>query len=217
MIIGITGICEDKKKNRCMMSSGKNTLMNHLCGHYGYMNVALADEIKRTAKRWWPKFTYEHLWGPSEKRNEEVEVAPGVLLSARHACQQIGTEVARVIDKDIWCRTFIANARLVWECKHSYAPETGVLNRMTTGPSGVGCSDMRFKNEMQYIQANGGKVVRVRRKVKELPEGVDLSHQSEIDLLDVPDEEFDYVIKNDQDVEYLKLRGDMMLKDLKAP
>ena len=59
MIIGISG----------KAGSGKDTVADFLVRDYSYVKVALADEMKRICMRVFD-FSYEQLWGPSEKRNE---------------------------------------------------------------------------------------------------------------------------------------------------
>ena len=58
-IIGIVG-----KKN-----SDKATVENHLVSEYGYVKVALADQIKRFGREVFD-FTDTQLWGPSSCRNK---------------------------------------------------------------------------------------------------------------------------------------------------
>lgn len=57
-IIGISG----------KAGSGKDTVAEYLVDHHGFVRMALADEMKRFAKRVF-LFTDEQLWGPSESRN----------------------------------------------------------------------------------------------------------------------------------------------------
>jgi len=57
-IVGISG----------QMGSGKDTVAAHLVEHHDYLQMALADPIKRLGKYVFA-FTNEQLWGPSECRN----------------------------------------------------------------------------------------------------------------------------------------------------
>ena len=120
MLIGING----KSK------SGKDTLADmSLQQRYG-CKIALADELKRTCRKFYPAMTVAHLWGPSEMRNKPLPEyprdhgpfisgicgccgwdinkadssmpleGPQCYLTTRHALQQLGTEWARNCFKD---------------------------------------------------------------------------------------------------------------------
>lgn len=56
-------------------------------------------------------------------------------------------------------------------------------------------TDMRFKNEFKSLKESGYNIifVRIKRKSKNDPS------QSEVDLDDVPDKDFNYIIENDSD------------------
>ena len=64
-IIGIAG----------KAGSGKSTVAKILVEKHGYVEIALADDVKRIAKGIYV-FTDEQLWGPSEKRNVPDERYP---------------------------------------------------------------------------------------------------------------------------------------------
>jgi hypothetical protein len=57
-IIGISGLA----------GSGKDTVAEYLVEHYGFVRIALADEMKRFAKKVFD-FSDDQLWGPSANRN----------------------------------------------------------------------------------------------------------------------------------------------------
>ena len=138
MIIGISGLTEDPQGNRGSAGAGKSEVAKRLVEKHGFVEVALADEIKRICMRLWD-FSEEQLWGPSAERNkpderyttphlitdstatcskcgveirldgswdnlQAVDGSQGCPLTPRHALQQIGTEVARAIDPDVWVR-----------------------------------------------------------------------------------------------------------------
>lgn len=58
-IIGLSGFA----------GSGKDHIANILVKEFSFVKIAFADEIKRTAQRWYD-FSYDQLWGPSELRNK---------------------------------------------------------------------------------------------------------------------------------------------------
>ena len=156
-----------------------------------------------------------------EEANFEKESR--VYLTPRHALQTLGTDWGRACYQDVW----VAYAmRVAWKLLDptgpnmpQYDPVKGVyyvqgwdIHKVVQH---VVFSDMRFKNEFEYIKNNGGKVVRVRRPVDEIT--TPSSHQSENDLNDVPDDAFDYVIHGQpNDVHDLALRTDEMMDWLKG-
>jgi hypothetical protein len=74
-------------------------------------------------------------------------------------------------------------------------------------------SDVRFRNEVEVLRKAGALVVRVRRPVKEL--FVKTTHPSEVELNEIPDEDFDYVIHGpEKGVPELEDLADEMMKGL---
>lgn len=129
-------------------------------------------------------------------------------LTPRHALQQIGTEVARAVDPDVWVRFTMKVAKELLEYKHlMYSRTEGVIPSVeqtsmgewerddapTEPYKGVVISDVRFPNEIEGIRKGEGKVWRKKRKFDVLP-GKAATHKSEISLLDVPDSAFDAVL-----------------------
>jgi len=118
-------------------------------------------------------------------------------LTPRHALQTLGTQWGRSCYSDIWVAHAMRIARRVEEGHAVYDRQLGcryhaeVEGVMETHKHVV-FSDMRFRNEFEYVKARGGKVIRVVRPVAELTIGG--AHQSENDLNDVPDGAFDYVL-----------------------
>lgn len=199
-IIGITGLAQDPKGNRSILGAGKDSVADILVDSFGYVRVSLADEMKRTARRWYPAFTEEHLWGPSEKRSELVEVAPNVFLTARHVLQQLGTEVGRCIWQDTWIYiTLNTTKALLNDPDLDYSPIWGLIKIPRIGGSkgcaGVVIPDMRVPNEYTAILEAGGKNVRVFRPVPEV-KTTETQHTSEQGVLFYPDDSFSYVIQN---------------------
>ena len=137
-------------------------------------------------------------------------------LTPRHALQTLGTDWARsMCYPDIWVAYAMRIARRIEEGHAVYDPQLGcryhaeVEGVMETHKHVV-FSDMRFRNEFDYIKKHGGKVIRVVRPVAELTIGG--AHQSENDLNDVPDDDFDYVLHAQADnLPDLLLRTDEMM------
>ncbi|MFA5054443.1 MAG: hypothetical protein WC565_10310, partial [Parcubacteria group bacterium] len=157
---------------------------------------SLADEIKRTAMRWYPAFTVEHLWGPSEKRSEPVEVAPNVWLTARHVLQQMGSEVGRCIWVDTWISItlHVAN-QLLTDNSLSYDPIRGLYTQHRGSCAGVVVPDVRMPNEFAGVVRANGYNVRVSRPLPQV-KVAETNHESERGVLFYPDEAFSKVIPN---------------------
>jgi len=203
-IIGISGLA----------GSGKDTAADMILQHKGIVKVSLADPIKRFAKEMWD-FSDDQLWGQSQFRNApdpRYEVKPGEFLTPRHVLQHLGTEGARAIDYDVWIRYTIRIAKTLLEAKPGefcYSSQEGLQSYIEQYPQGefermegfpekvkvVVIPDVRFKNEIQHIRGAGGIMLRVIRPGAGL-EGSFALHQSEAEMADIPDAEFDIVIKN---------------------
>lgn len=104
MIVGVCG----------RAGSGKDTIADILVRDHGFVKVAFADPLKRICRDIFD-FSYEQLWGPSEKRNEpdsryprewktnaNRDSFPISHLTPRFALQQLGTEWGRNCYSDIW-------------------------------------------------------------------------------------------------------------------
>jgi hypothetical protein len=73
-------------------------------------------------------------------------------------------------------------------------------------------TDLRYKNEAEAVRAAGGKLVRVKRWVPKIK--VSPKHQSERDLLEVHDDDFDWILHNRSTIEDLWLQVDHMIANL---
>lgn len=196
-IIGIAGRRDDGSS----AGSGKDEVAKILAKNHGFAVVSFADEIKRTAMRWYdidPKF----LWGPSGLRETYLEKYG---CTVRHLLQQLGTEVGRNLYKDTWvdyalkiAKTLIEDREYDWE----YRPEEGLIkvgHNVTDEPryQGVVIPDVRWPagNEGEVIKAAGGTLWLVVRPGTAQTGTATAKHASETQP--VPDEAFDVIIKND--------------------
>lgn len=111
----------------------------------------------------------------------------------RELLQREGTEIGRNnYGKDIWIR-HMDNWVNVWKSR-------GFTTFLIT--------DVRFKNEVNWIQSNGGIVIRInapiRSKMKLISEISNISttlHQSENELDNFDENEYDFVFNNDSSSE----------------
>jgi len=208
-LIGISGLA----------GVGKDTTADILVEEFGFVKISLADPIKRAAMEWWD-FSEETLWGPSELRNkpdERYQVGIGTdidppdelgisnarfvssYLIPRTALQQIGTECARAVDKQVWVRYCLRTANKILDKpnKMTYYRTVGAIKVDNVDPptQGVAIADCRFSNEIKAVRQAGGLVIRIKRGSTTLS-GKSAQHASEAEQKSIPDTAFDYVIEN---------------------
>lgn len=106
---------------------------------------------------------------------------------ARHWLQWIGTEMGRnQIHKDIWVHRFVEKALA------------------SSAPLVIG-SDCRFRNEMVLMREMLGSKMDLRiYKIVNPRVPVNLAHQSESEVYDIPDADFDQVIHNTKELKDLE-------------
>lgn len=188
MIIGISGLA----------GSGKDTIADMFIKQGNIVKISLADPIKRICRDLWG-FSLDQLWGPSERRNQEDPRYPlpdGSCLSARKALQLLGTEGLREIDNDVLIRYLIRTAnKLTNEIGYSYTKENGLFPLPLNKTLFVVVPDIRFSNELNNIKQFGGKIIKVKRPNSGL-KGNLAKHKSEVELINIKDKEFDFVINN---------------------
>ena len=215
MIIGITGHCEDPKGVRRVAGAGKDAAADFLVKSHSFVRVALADPLKRICQDAF-EFSDEQLWGPSAARNAPDLRFPRPsepsFLTPRYALQQLGTEWGRECYYNVWIEYGLRVARRLEEGGCYYDQKTGlrpwisVDDSLVKAKTDVVFTDIRFFNEYNAIRAAGGKVVRVSRQVPEaFNDGLNSSHQSEVELVSWEDEKFDYVLQNSGTLHQLEL------------
>lgn len=139
MIIGVVGF----------IGSGKGTVADILVNKKDFTKISFADSVKdaTAAIFGWPRGLLEGDTDESrdfrEKRDEWWSEKTGKHITPRNMLQLIGTEAGRdVIHPDLWV---LSVERKIGMYKNVVIP------------------DVRFPNEMKFIQDMGGFVVRVRR------------------------------------------------------
>lgn len=151
-------------------------------------NFALADPMKEICMVLFG-LTWEQCYGSNDDKNSETgldweKFRQGMptktrkmvsqkkgKMTARDVLQQFGTGIMREIDNDMWVNATI-------NVINKYKPELAII------------TDVRFPNEVEGIQAAGGKVVRLTRNP------YDDDHASETALDNY--ENFDFVIPNEK-------------------
>jgi dephospho-CoA kinase len=152
------------------LNSGKGTVSARF-ERRGFARVAFADPLKQTVYDLFEDVPREALWGPSEKRTDEV----------REMLQQLGTEYARKFRPNIWVDKTRNNIR----------------KYMRRDYRGVVVSDVRFHNEVQMLRDQGGIIIKIIRPENELKTKTEFDfHLSETESDTIPDSLIDYKIVN---------------------
>lgn len=158
---------------------GKDTTADRLVRKWGFQKLSLADPMKEMVKEIYGFSDYQ-LWGPSGARNEpdsRYKRPDGTYLTPREALQTLGTEFGRRCWPDTWISLALKRARRMAQETHVVIP------------------DVRFSNELDAIQAAGGKVVRLRRSTAVDPLAIGVAgHASEAEQLQIPDSRFDMIL-----------------------
>lgn len=191
MIIGINGVAK----------SGKDTVASYIEHKLGCVNISYADEIKRIAMRLYG-FSYDQLWGPSERRNEYSPLYPG--LTARFVLQRLGTEVGRGIHKDTWVNKLFHDYESLFNSSKIYSKIFGVISSkdnncdINANPKGLVIPDVRWPegNEGDAIRDRGGIIINVSRPGAGLSGSLS-EHESEQNTINASSDIFDYIITND--------------------
>jgi hypothetical protein len=139
MIIGLVGF----------IGSGKGTV-GDIFEQKGFIKDSFAKPLKDACSVMfgWPRELLEGDTEMSRKWREEPDAywseKFGRKFTPREALQLMGTEAGRdVFHKDVWVISLLNRAK----------------------GKDVVVTDVRFKNEIQYIQDNGGIVIRVKRGI----------------------------------------------------
>jgi hypothetical protein len=139
MIIGVVGF----------IGSGKGTVADILVQKHNFTKLSFADTVKdaTAAIFGWPRHLLEGETAESrawrEEKDEWWSEKTGKHITPRNMLQLMGTEVGRdMIDPNIWV----------------YSLE----RRLELYPNVV-IADVRFPNEIKFIQSKGGFVIRVKR------------------------------------------------------
>lgn len=161
-----------------LAGSGKDSVADALVEHCGFFKIALADAMKEACARWFG-WSEEQLWGPSHLRNHPDPAWGG--LTPRRALQTLGTEWGRAMHPDLWIEQVLKLTR-------------GSRDRFVI-------PDVRFQNEIDAINNEGGKVVRIIRAGQTKA----MAHVSEAGQAELVG--FEASLLNDSTLEVLKLRA----------
>lgn len=187
MIIGLVGF----------IGSGKGTVGDILVREHGYKRFAFADALKDAVAQifLWPRGLLEGDTVASREFREKVdpywteefgyEVTPRLIL------QRMGTEACRHgISDNIWI---------------------SALKKRIHGYEDVVLSDVRFPNEIEFVQSVGGKIFWVSRGPSPTDEELSKMHVSETAWRGC---EVSAIINNDGTIEDLREKVNRVLTSL---
>jgi hypothetical protein len=168
MIIGLSGYAQ----------SGKDTVAGMLIGLHHYERIAFADKIRELLHEMDPLVMHNGI----DFRLQDIVEAKGWEKAKTEF-----PEIRRLLqDLGIGARKLFGDTFWIYQALSDVAPQDKVV-----------VSDVRFKNEAQWIKEFGGQIWRVNRPGV----GAVNEHVSENELSDW---DFDGVITNDKDMDHLK-------------
>lgn len=219
MIIGILGFAR----------TGKDTVADLILSA-GAQKIGFADALKRTCINIFD-FSHEQMWGSTEEKEGPDKRYPrehtwdrrsthddrkclccGIVmetwlsenvqcfLTPRYAMKIIGTEGARHCWNEIWVKKALDDAAMI-QNGYLYNKALGIENTLCDYPKSAIFIDTRFINEVNAIQAAGGRVFRIKRPGYDKPA---FDHPSETEQLRIPDDKLQGVIMNDGTLEDLR-------------
>lgn len=140
-------------------------------------------------------------------------------LSARVILQTLGTEWGRNVDPLLWIKYAHKVAGLLrgddntgglyrYDRNYGLYPDEG-------NPIGVIIPDHRFKNEIEYTQAQNGYAIRLRRVAHEGGEGnVGIQgHASETEMRGIPFDAFDFILELQEGIDKVHWALESIYKD----
>tara|TARA_Y100000590_G_scaffold214413_1_gene243042 strand:+ start:1058 stop:1615 length:558 start_codon:yes stop_codon:yes gene_type:complete len=151
--------------------SGKDTAGAYLVDKYHFLRYSFAQPLKDGAKAMF-NLTDEQM------ENKEKVIEPWG-RSPRELYQLLGTDIARTIDKRVW----IKNAEM--------------FMKKSVGRSVV-ITDVRFKNEAEWIKSLGGVVIFLESKTRGIHTRTLHASENGLDMNDV-----DVYIENDSTINAL--------------
>jgi hypothetical protein len=168
LLIGLTGLA----------GSGKDTVRGLLQARHEFNGIAFADPIRDMLSVLFTSCGVSDDW-MTERELKERDI-PAIGASYRKMAQMLGTEWGRQIDPNFWLK--------ITEAKVKY------INEIDSGA--IVISDVRFPNEAEWIQSQGGMIWKIiRPNIDAVRE-----HASEALVNQLP---YDWVIDNRGSIEDL--------------
>lgn len=162
-------------------NTGKNTAAKLIIKalkfeEWQYALMAFADPIKEMIIEMFPWADKNCLYGSSELRSNIIPKAfdsNGNPLTYRQALIDLGTQ-GRKYNPNHWIEVFD------YRVKNSFDPKL------------ILCTDVRFRNEFDYLKENGYSIFKITRSSV-----ATINHSTETNQDSIGLHEFDYVLNND--------------------
>jgi hypothetical protein len=235
MILGLTGLTYEEmsvfKKffrfcpKQVVAGAGKDEVANYLKNNYPCRVIPFAEPIKTFCKELFD-FSDEQLYGPSQKRIEpdkryklESKINGADFLSSRIALQIIG-EAGRLCYANTWVNYAMKAAYALLDKNNLNNLDQKYQKYVFDGKypisevSIIVMPDIRYISEFDFLRKNGAKIVRIIRPVNKIPEIMLSGHPSETGIINIPNNQFDYILYNDFDIENLYNQINKMVKVL---
>jgi hypothetical protein len=173
-------------------NSGKDTLGKILMKSYRKVStnqytakIALADPVKEIGRLMFPKIEKKIFFGPSENRKTAIPNAfkNGEPLTVRQLLIDIGTGLGRSYNEKMWLDVFDTRSEQYEACG------CGLLI----------VTDVRFRNEFDHVKNNGFFTIKLNRDSH-----TKINNISETDQDGIHDDEYSYILNNNNSLQSLK-------------
>ena len=160
-------------------------------------NLVQAEERYENLRKGWLR----NLTGSNDPRNAELlynwfenckkkAIKDG--LSVRFALQQLGTEFGRAVSPEVWVRSVGSTCFDLLEGNVDYHRTLGKFSSPGKRIGFVVITDGRFQNEALVLRGSGGAVIKIVGRTS----SVGNSHASESEMDSIPQNFFDYHVRN---------------------
>ncbi|NJO18374.1 MAG: hypothetical protein HC877_22370 [Thioploca sp.] len=154
-------------------------------------------------------------WQAQELKRELSENGTSDLLrylTPRIALQQIGSGVGRKLYKKTWVDCTIRTiAKLTKDPYSQYNRSVGIVSSLKIIPKkGFIITDLRLLDELDVLKKYNFFLIRVKRNTAGL-QGPAANHESETEMLEIPDSVFNEIIYNNSTLDDLKINVEKVL------
>lgn len=161
-------------------NTGKNTVGKLLVKGLGAQSakfIAFADPLKQMARTAFPEIPRKWLYGSSKYRNEVIPGAfkDGVPLTVRQLLIDLGNDFGRKYKPTMWIDNFYTRLEKIY----------------LRNPEVIVVTDCRFRNEFDFLKAEGFFQIRILRDAY-----TKINDVSETNQDGILDSEFNVVINN---------------------